>query len=209
MSSQWTCFDPILLSIGGLGPQDGAHRIHQLHLANFDYKERGYEDSTQGRNYQDQGVEFYHVTAVLSDLSVRQAIIYNLPTGRTGGALTIELTSWVRTIKRPQCQWKGLVNDLEADIDFVRPDGIVNATEPRLKRPCRPPKSIKRQPFESSRHLFDFDSLYEALHDTGSTLTDDDDAETPMTADVALASGEVKRLLKSGNTQAAPPLGTL
>jgi RNA polymerase I-specific transcription initiation factor RRN6 len=197
-----------MLSIEGLDRPNGSHRIVQLHLDDFDYKERGHEASRQGRTYLDRGVRFYLLTAVSSDLSVHQITLYNSPNRIGGNDAPVEHTSWIRTIKRPQCQWKGLVNDLEADIDFVRPDGMVNGMEPHLKRPCQPPKPIKRQVLGSPRHLFDFGSLYEALHEAGAPLTGDETQNT-NTVDVAVVVQEAERLLWGEITLAAPPLGTL
>jgi len=197
-----------MLSIEGFNNLDESNRVLQLHLDNFDYKERGYQESRQGRTYRDHDVRFYNLTAVSSDLSIRQVILYNLPKTSTRSISLVAPTSWVRTIKRSQCQWKGLVDDSEADVDFVRADGVVNAIEPHLKRLYQPPTLIRRQALRSSRHSFDFGSLYEALHEIGAPLTGGETVKTE-TVDVAVVAQEAERLLLGEITLAEPPLGTL
>jgi RNA polymerase I-specific transcription initiation factor RRN6 len=197
-----------MLSTEGFNNSNEEVRVLQLHLDNLDYKERVYQESRQGRTSRDLAVRFYYLTAVLSDFSVRQIILYDFPKSRNRSVSLVDPTSWIRTIKRSQCQWKGLVDDSEANVDFVRPDGMVNATEPHLKRPYQPPKPIKRQVLGSYRHLFDFSSLYEALHETGVLSTGGEVMKTE-TVDVDVVVQEAERLLLGDITLAEPLLGTL
>ncbi|KAF2682167.1 hypothetical protein K458DRAFT_391198 [Lentithecium fluviatile CBS 122367] len=207
-SSQCSSSDPSTLSMEGFNTPEESHRIIQLHLHNLSCKDRGLGYYSQSRMHQRQNVRFYQLIAVLSDLSVREVILHKFPGKGGGGALPVGSASWVKTGKRAPCHGDHLVDDEMADDDFIQPDGLVDAKEPLLKRPCQPLKSIKRQTAKQSRHVFDYSLLYNALPETRLTSTPNEDADAE-TVDVSVVVQEAERMLFGELTLAEPPLGTL
>lgn len=199
--------DPICIKMHGLEPLNETLYIRQMYIDRLSYGAPiTMYDRGLGNNYQDAEIEFYRLSLVLSDLSIREVLLHVQDGNGKRNTIHIEPTSWIRTVRPKTCTVRSRVNADDADDGFVEPDGRVDAQQPRVKSSSEPLRNLDRRKVPVPWYFSDYHSLYEALVATPST----DGGESALeTADIDFVVGQVKQLLAGNTDMREPPLGTL
>ncbi|KAF1950122.1 hypothetical protein CC80DRAFT_244510 [Byssothecium circinans] len=204
-SSLMSVSDPVSIDLHGLEKAGGSSRIRQLHITRL----RPGTPSQYGRGehvYEEQGVQFYRLSIVLSDLSIREILLYAFGKSEGRSREPVPPTTWVKTIRNRRCFGQNLVDESDLEDDFIEPDGLVYPQLPRLKDPYELPKRLERRTKPAPWYSYDYSSLYDALVHISPAASGNRLQET---VDVEIVVNEIKKLLEGKVDSAEPPLGTL
>lgn len=136
--------DPMTLDMGNLfESEQPQRRITSLHLEQLFWTEDVRHPSTGlAVKYRDDGVQFHRLSVMLSDLSIEQAVYYELnPEVDAGAQLTLDPSFNSLNIPlRLGPRSSMLVNEVN---DFVVPDGFDVGSGPALRRKTHSTKISK------------------------------------------------------------------
>ncbi|KAF2261342.1 hypothetical protein CC78DRAFT_570583 [Lojkania enalia] len=171
--------DPIDLDFHGSlqNSTNNLQRISSIYVDRMTFRESDrVKPSGIGSIYLSDGVCFYRATVVLSDLSVREALLFSIPQASEG--CFVEPPSWTTMIYPPRPEPSATV--VTEEDDFIVPDGL-DATS-RLRTPYRRLKwsemrRVDKSHADTSDDLCteDFSSVYDALLPQNAAQTDNKD----------------------------------
>jgi RNA polymerase I-specific transcription initiation factor RRN6 len=198
--------DPVSINLQGLEEAAGSSYIRQMHLDQLQFKRAPkIHDPDLERLYAEEDVNFYRLNVMLSDLSIREILLYSCNGNRKRSSLQIEPVSRISFVRIRGCYGENLVDEDDMK-DFIVPDGLTIARLPVLKNPYELPKTLERRTAPPAWYFYDYGSFYKTLVQPAPTVVDEGLLET---ADLAVVVNEVKRLLLDHSISAEPVLGTL
>jgi RNA polymerase I-specific transcription initiation factor RRN6 len=145
-----------------------------------------------GRLYFAQGLRFYKLFVLRSDLSIHEAIVYCT----TQPNAKVEDITWSRVYQpNKSVRTIGTIQELD---DFLEPDGIEAMDSPLSKLPSQTPEYMQGDEHNTARRVSDHTLLYDTLTQKETT-----------TANGSVVIAQMKQLLAENSDGAQLPLGTL
>ncbi|KAL5117871.1 hypothetical protein ACEQ8H_004189 [Pleosporales sp. CAS-2024a] len=141
----------------------GAGHILKLTLEPCRY----HGDTSRGHNsatsYLADGVAFYKLFVLRSDLSVHETIVYATASvaAKVGANEAVENLLWTRTC-RPKKRLR-TIGDVQEMDDFIELDGIEAMKAPTSKLLAQAPRSCEDQGWDTAQRAVDHRPLYDAL----------------------------------------------
>jgi RNA polymerase I-specific transcription initiation factor RRN6 len=192
------------------GQFDTPQHVTHIHMDWLHYRgDEHLPSSGPGSSYSQHDVQFYRLSVMLSDLSIRQAIFYtHSPSLETipNRRLSIEPTAWTNIIHA-----RGTIL-LSEDLvglgdDFIIPDGIDTASVPALKTregPILPPMQSRgpsrNEKYRENASTVNYSDIYDAL--TGTThWSMTGDGPLIETEDVSSVIARLRTVLFGGSDQ--------
>ncbi|KAF2121703.1 RNA polymerase I-specific transcription initiation factor RRN6-like protein [Lophiotrema nucula] len=136
-SSTLTSSDPTSLTFEDEHSSTGPGRhINSIHFNDLRFEVREDRKRRQpgpGSSYMAKGTSFYRLSALLSDLSVSEALLYSSPADNPGAKVSplyVELPSWDKTT-HPPLGFDTAAEIVDSDDDFVVADGLDTTTVPQ------------------------------------------------------------------------------
>jgi RNA polymerase I-specific transcription initiation factor RRN6 len=175
------------------------------HISHLNVEQLRYEGGHKhygadaGHVYFNNDVRFYRLSAMLSDLSVHQLILYSHEpeiSTATQMRLVVKPLGWA-TIVHPRRQ---MLMETLIDVDddnFVVQDEIEASTMPKFKKPYRTPKIVndrKTTASQSAGAVVNLDYLYDALTSNEAAPVEGENVEVES-KDVSVVIDHVKSLL--------------
>jgi RNA polymerase I-specific transcription initiation factor RRN6 len=148
----------------------GYQHITHLHVESLQFEE-GYNkqyEADAGHTYSSADVRFYRLSAMLSDLSVHQVILYSQePNMESVGPLPLAVKplGWTTVVHPRRQMLMDTVVDVEDD-KFVVQDGSEATAIPRIKKPYRTLKMVKgrkKSALQTAGSTVDFGFLYDVF----------------------------------------------
>lgn len=166
--------------------------ILNLELSQLTFKDSGTGPRGLGSTYEDRGVRFYQLSAVLDDLSVVQTMLCCLSTD-SGEMLIeeVEATTWTKVVRPPTLASILKKTASRDEDDFVVPDGLIDAPNPQLKFGFSPPQLVGPETTDNGRRIYDFSNLYEVLA-SNHTMAQVTGEKTPETVPISELVDEIK-----------------
>ncbi|KAL5387154.1 hypothetical protein DPSP01_003765 [Paraphaeosphaeria sporulosa] len=162
IGAPYRTFGPTMLRLDNFDNAQSSKLFIDFNLARVDFKETLGDSRGVGDDYMNREIQFYQLSAVFDDLSVAQTMLCSL--GHDSGDVTLEdvkSTSWATAVKSVVVRSKDIVDSDEDD--FVEPNGLIRSNEPHLKSEFQQLKRYENEAASSSRDVFDFTDLYEAI----------------------------------------------
>jgi RNA polymerase I-specific transcription initiation factor RRN6 len=179
----------------------GSQHITHFHMESLNFEE-GHNTkykAKDGHIYSSADVRFYRLSAMLSDLSVYQAIFYSQePDIESAGQppFTVKPLDWA-TIVHPRRQLL-IDTPLEVEDDsFVVRDRVEATATPRIKKPYSTPKMIKsrkKSSLQTAGSTVDFSFLYDVL--TGKQAVPANGETKVDSEDVSAVVDRVKNIME-------------
>ncbi|KAF2451599.1 hypothetical protein P171DRAFT_426100 [Karstenula rhodostoma CBS 690.94] len=155
-------FGPTMLRLDNFDNAQSSKRFLDLNIAHVDFKETPGGSRGAGDDYMDRGIHFYQLSAVFDDFSVAQTMLCTLGHDSSDDTLKdVNPTSWVTAVKPVVFRSKNVVDSDEDD--FIEPDGPTRSKEPCIKSEFQQLKRYQMENAHSSRDIFNFTDLYEAI----------------------------------------------
>ncbi|CAI6342236.1 unnamed protein product [Periconia digitata] len=198
--------DPVNVNLEGLKITRGSLLLHHIHVDRLNYgKSLRARRTSLGHEYEENGVEFYRLSVMTSDLCIREMLFYSF-SDSFQGHLLVEPTSWCHTQRVKPCLLKPAVDDLDEEDAFIVPDGLVAIEAPRLRKPQKPPKLIPQPTKLNPWYIRNEGRLYDSLNER---LRFIDLGSTPETEEISQVIENVARTLNDSSSPDQLPLGTL
>lgn len=216
ISLPFSSSDPVILNLDNnlFDSTEGSRHTTHLHIEQLHFGEGNRpHEAGAGHEYLNGGIHFYRLSAMLSDLSVHQTVLYSHESD-------IESTVWTKPLVEP-FSWATIVHprrhipsetlvELD-DNDLVVPDGIETTSVPKTMKPYRTPKMVKHRLSTSLRNTgqgVDFSFIYDAL--TGIGVAPANSETTSIESeDVSVVIDKVKSLLTKAEDVEEVPRETL
>ncbi|KAF2645875.1 hypothetical protein P280DRAFT_442819 [Massarina eburnea CBS 473.64] len=198
--------DPICMH---LQQADSFHHIRQMYMDRLSFGAPvGRHAHAINNVYEEQGAQFHRISLLLSDLSIREILLYTYDGDRKPSHLQIPPTVWIRTVRSKPCTGQSLASMTDVVDDFLVPDGVIDTQTLCLKRPHELPHWTRHRKTPAPWYHRDYSSLHEALVDA--TPADSNSPSLAVeTIDINYVVKELMQLLAGNSTLIKPPLGTL
>ncbi|KAF2129252.1 hypothetical protein P153DRAFT_431243 [Dothidotthia symphoricarpi CBS 119687] len=195
--------DPITLKLAS----DEVGHIKQLHLEPLYFGERGQQGhkSGPGRLYMETDLRFYQLFVTLSDLSVREVIVYahESDAGESGQPeVAVDDIMWSNVI-RPRKEVRAARENNETD-HFVVADGPTTTDVLRSKMTMQVPESVQAQGQGSLQKARDYRLLHDAL-----TRKRSDHEATSESIGLSIVTTQLEQMLVDDAGSSPLPVGTL
>ena len=202
-------FGPTSLRLDAWDDKAESKSFLNFHIAELTYKESSLVPPGTGPAYEDQGVRFHRLSAVLSDLSVVETMLCSVgPDTWTIPLQHVKATSWVKTIRPPAKTYEPRSIESSDEDDFVEPDGPVNARGPQLKPRSLESRLIDSKTSKPSRKVVDMSDLYELIT-SNEPIARDDSHEPAEPMEILDLVAELKWRLDRPENVSPFTLGTL
>ena len=175
---------------------DGEGQITQVIMDPLPFQgDVGSHPEGLARSYLAQGLRFYKLFVIRSDLSIHEAVVYcttqlHAKVEDIAWSKVDQLNKTVRTI--------GTIQEMD---DFVEPEGIEALDGPLSKFTSQGPGCVQGEDDNTARRVSDHTLLYDAL--TGKEMN------TIDVADVTDVTAQMAQLLAENSGQSQLPLGTM
>ena len=172
---------------------DGEGRTTQVIMDPLPFQgDVGSQSEGLARSYLAQGLRFYKLFVIRSDLSIHEAVVYCT----TQPHAKVEDIAWskVDTLNKT-VRTIGTIQEMD---DFVEPEGIEALDGPLSKFTSQGPECVQGEDDNTARRVSDHTLLYDAL--TGKEMN---------TIDVAVVTAQMEQLLAENSGQSQLPLGTM
>lgn len=209
--------DPTSLQLDDLFDSSDTRHISSLHLDQLHFREDPRTNSGgPGSSYMENQVRFYRLSAVFSDLSIRQLLLYSHPpeSGDTPTTnIFIEPPSWSAIVPpRTGGRSSWVVRE---DADFVVPDGLDTVSAPTLKfapQPKRLALSRRSSPVPGMSQYdpstVDYGYMYGAVVQTDDVARGTDNL-APGTEEISVIIDRLRNLLINDMDGEVVPRGTM
>lgn len=163
-SLPYRSFGPTSLRLDTYDDQTKPKSFLNFNIAELNYKNSEMVPPGAGHGYEDKGVRFHTLSAVLSDLSVVETMMCSMgPDTLTISLQDVKTVSWAKAIRPPAKKYKPKHIESSDEDDFVEPDGPINASGPQLKPEHLAPRLIDPMTSNPRRKMLNLSGLYELL----------------------------------------------
>lgn len=202
ISLPFSSSDPVILNLDNdlFDSTEGSRHTTHLHIEQLHFGEGNRQhEAGAGHEYLNSDIRFYRLSAMLSDLSVHQTILYSHEsdiesTVRT--KLLVEPFSWATIVHPRRHIPSETLVELDDD-DLIVPDGIETMSVPKVMRPYRTPKMVKRRAptsLQNTGQAVDFSFMYDGLTSIG-VAPANGETTSMESEDVSVVIDKVKSLL--------------